>query len=53
MDAKPRQQPIANERTEKANYQIANQAKPTPFHHSACQPSGNNSDDYDDQKALI
>jgi hypothetical protein len=48
MDAKSRQQPIANESTEKANYQIADETKPATFHHSSGQPTGNNSDEDDD-----
>jgi hypothetical protein len=48
VNAQSRQQPITDESADEADYQIPDQPKATPFHHSACQPPGNDSDDNDD-----
>jgi len=53
MDAEPRQQPIADERAGQANYQVADQPEPAALHHSAGEPSRDNTDDQDDEKTLI
>src|SRR5579862_344852 len=44
---------VDNERADQADDQIADEAKPTASHHAAGEPAGDNSDDDDDQKALI
>src|SRR5689334_9619642 len=53
MDTEPRQQPVADERTDQANNQIADQSETAAFHHSAGKPSGDNADDQDDQKTFV
>src|SRR6266852_6979098 len=53
VNTKSRQQPITDECPNQADDQIADQSKTATFHHPACQPSGNNSDNNDDQETLI
>jgi hypothetical protein len=53
VNAKLRQQPIADKGTDQADQQIANQSEPTALHDPACQVSGDNSNEDDNEKALV
>jgi hypothetical protein len=53
MNAKLRQQPIADKGADQADQQIADQSEPAPLHHPARQISGNDSDEDNYEKALI
>ena len=53
MNAQSRQQPVADEGADQADDQIADEPKSAALHDSAGQPAGNNSDDKDDEKALV
>src|ERR1700726_1595353 len=53
VNAKLRQQPVADKRADQADQQIADQSKTAPLHHPARQPARDNSDDDDDEETLI
>ncbi len=46
-------QPIADEGADQADNQVTDQAEAATRHHAAGQVAGDNSDDKDDEKALI
>src|SRR5580704_9383860 len=53
VDAQPRQQPIADERADDAYDQIPDEAKAPAIDDLSCQPTGDNTDDHDDEQALV
>src|SRR5690348_6491807 len=53
METEPRQQPIADKCADQADDQIADQPKSAALHHSAGEPSRDNSDDQDDEETLV
>jgi hypothetical protein len=53
VNTKLRQQPIADERADEADHQIADKPKPTTLHDSTRQPPSNNTDNYNHQQTLI
>jgi hypothetical protein len=53
METELGQQPVADKRPDQANDQVADQTETAAFHHSAGEPSGDNSDDQDDEETLI
>jgi hypothetical protein len=53
VNTKARQQPVTYERSDQTNEQITNQSKAATLHHSACQPTGDNSDHDNDEQTLI
>jgi hypothetical protein len=53
MDVKPRQQPITNKSSQQADDHVSDQAETRASHHLACEPSGNEADEKNDQEALI
>jgi hypothetical protein len=53
MNAETRQQPIADKCADKAYQQISDQSEPSAFHNAAGEPPRNNSDEKNNQQALI
>jgi hypothetical protein len=53
VNPKLRQQPITDEGTDQTDEQIADQSKTATLHHPACQITGNDSDENDDEQTLI
>jgi hypothetical protein len=53
MHAQSRQHPIANERADNADKQIADQAKSGAAHDFACRPPRDNADDQNDEKTFV
>src|SRR4051794_31655575 len=52
MDAEPRKDPAADESADDPDQEIADDAEPGALHDLACQPSGNEADQQDDQEAF-
>jgi hypothetical protein len=52
MDAELRQQPVANERADYSDDEIADQSESGPAHDLAGQPAGEKTDHQDDQKTF-
>src|SRR3984957_17859988 len=53
VNTKLRQQPVADKGADQADQQIADQSEPATLHHPAGQISGNDSDEDNDEKALV
>jgi hypothetical protein len=53
VNPKSRQQPITDKCADQTNQQITDQSKSTTLHHPTCQPSGNNTNNNDNQETLI
>ena len=53
VNAKSRQEPIADKGADQTDDQITHQSKTSPLHHPARQPSGDDSHNEDDEKTLI
>jgi len=50
---KSRQQPITDECADQTDEQVTDQSKTTTLHHPACQPTGYNADNDDNDETLI
>jgi hypothetical protein len=53
VNTQPRQQPIANEGADQTDQQVSNESKAATLHHPARQIAGNDSDNDDDEEALV
>src|ERR1700722_9703086 len=53
MDADPREQPIANERADNADDQVADKTKAAAIDDFSGEPSGDHADNHDDEQALV
>ena len=53
MDAEARQQPIADERADDADQEIADQAKAGPLDDLTRQPTGDETDEQDDEQTFV
>jgi hypothetical protein len=53
VNTKSRQQPIADECADQPDQQITDQSKAATLHYPACQPTGYNADNDDNEETLI
>src|ERR1700677_1638610 len=53
VNAQSRQQPIAKEGSDDSHYQVSDKAEPAAIHDFPRQPTGNNTDQHNDEKTLV
>ena len=53
MNVQARQQPIANKRADNSYYKIPDEAETTTVYDFTCQKTGNNSNQYYNQKTFV